>query len=56
MPAITVPTGFTENGLPAGITFIGRHFDEPRIMGYVYAYEQKTNHRKPPPGFARLSK
>jgi hypothetical protein len=56
MPAITVPTGFTENGLPAGITFIGRHFDEPRIMGYVYAYEQKTSHRKPPPGFARLSK
>jgi hypothetical protein len=25
-------------------------------MGYVYAYEQKTSHRKPPPGFARLSK
>jgi Asp-tRNA(Asn)/Glu-tRNA(Gln) amidotransferase A subunit family amidase len=56
MPAITVPTGFTENGLPSGITFIGRHFDEPIIMGYIYAYEQKTSHRKPPPGFARLSK
>ena len=56
MPAITVPSGFTKNGLPAGITFIGRHFDEPRIMGYVYAYEQQTSHRKSPPGFAQLSK
>ena len=56
MPAITVPSGFTDNGLPAGITFIGRHFDEPKIMGYVYGYEQATHHRKAPSRFGPLSK
>jgi Asp-tRNA(Asn)/Glu-tRNA(Gln) amidotransferase A subunit family amidase len=56
MPAITVPSGFTDNGLPAGITFIGRHFDEPKIMGYVYGYEQATHHRKAPLRFGPLSK
>lgn len=54
MPAITVPSGFTKNGLPTGITFIGRHFDEPKIFGYVYSYEQETHHRVAPQKFKRL--
>ena len=50
-PAITVPIGFTETGLPAGMTFIGRLFSEPDLIRFVYAYEQATKHRRPPPLF-----
>ncbi len=49
-PAIQVPMGFTRgNTLPAGITFFGRHWDEGKLLGLAYAYEQATHHRKPPP-------
>lgn len=54
MPAITVPTGFTENGLPAGITFVGKLFEEPTLIRFAYAYEQGTKHRRPPERFPRL--
>lgn len=47
-PAITVPTGFTKEGLPAGITFLGRAFSEPELIKFVYSYEQETKHRKAP--------
>jgi Asp-tRNA(Asn)/Glu-tRNA(Gln) amidotransferase A subunit family amidase len=46
--AITVPSGFTADGLPAGITFIGRPFAEPSLIRLAYAYEQATRHRQPP--------
>ncbi len=56
-PAITVPMGYTRGSddepehLPAGLTFIGRLFAEPDLIRYVYAYEQATRHRRPPPNF-----
>ena len=50
-PAITVPMGFTEKGLPAGLQFLGRPFSEASLFQYAYAYEQATRHRKPPPMF-----
>lgn len=49
-PAITVPMGFTRGGtLPAGLTIFGRPWDEGRLFGFAFAYEQATHHRKPPP-------
>jgi aspartyl-tRNA(Asn)/glutamyl-tRNA(Gln) amidotransferase subunit A len=39
LPAITVPCGFTQAGLPIGIQFIGRPFDEARLLQVAYAYE-----------------
>ncbi len=49
-PAITVPMGFTRGGtLPAGMTILGRPWEEGRLFGFAYAYEQATHHRKPPP-------
>jgi amidase len=48
-PAITVPAGFTPEGLPVGLEFLGRAFAEPVLFKLAYAYEQGTHHRKPPP-------
>ncbi len=47
-PAFTVPMGYTYGNLPAGLQFLGRMFDEPTLIRYVYAYEQGTRHRRPP--------
>jgi len=47
-PAMSVPAGFTSNGLPVGIEFMGRPFSEPTLFKVGYAYEQGTHHRKPP--------
>ena len=47
-PAFTVPMGFIEGGLPAGIQFLGKMYSEPTLIKLTYAYEQSTLHRKPP--------
>ncbi|MCM3786743.1 amidase family protein [Neobacillus mesonae] len=47
-PAITVPAGFTADGLPVGIEFLGRAFDEGNLIKLAYSYEQGTQHRKAP--------
>ena len=47
-PAMTVPAGFTSDGLPVGIEFLARPFAEPPLFKFAYAYEQGTRHRKPP--------
>jgi len=44
---ITVPTGY-DAGLPLGITFIGGRWEEPRLIGLAYDYEQATHVRVPP--------
>jgi Asp-tRNA(Asn)/Glu-tRNA(Gln) amidotransferase A subunit family amidase len=48
-PAVTVPMGYTRDGqLPAGVTFLGRAWDESRLIRLGFAYEQATKHRRPP--------
>jgi amidase len=47
-PALSVPAGFTAEGLPVGVELLGTPFSEPTLLGMGYAYEQATNHRKPP--------
>jgi Asp-tRNA(Asn)/Glu-tRNA(Gln) amidotransferase A subunit family amidase len=54
MPAITVPMGYTYDVLPAGLTFLGKMFDEGTLIKYAYAYEQATKHRHPPAKFPPL--
>jgi Asp-tRNA(Asn)/Glu-tRNA(Gln) amidotransferase A subunit family amidase len=48
-PAINVPMGYTRDGaLPAGMTVLGRAWDEAKLFRLVYAYEQATHHRRSP--------
>jgi len=46
--SMTVPSGFTSNNLPVGITFFGMPYSEPTLLKLAYAYEQATRHRVPP--------
>ena len=47
-PALSVPNGFLGEGLPQGLQILGRAWDEEKIIGYAFAYEQATHHRRPP--------
>ncbi|NMB46197.1 MAG: Asp-tRNA(Asn)/Glu-tRNA(Gln) amidotransferase subunit GatA [Firmicutes bacterium] len=40
IPALSVPCGYTEQGLPMGIQLMGKPFDEPTILKVGHAYEQ----------------
>ncbi len=41
-PAISVPCGFTETGLPVGVQIVGRHRGEFELLQMAYAFEQAT--------------
>lgn len=39
MPAVSVPAGFTDTGLPVGVQFVGRPHDEGTVLGYARHFE-----------------
>lgn len=47
-PDVSVPSGFTTDGLPIDISFFGRAYSEPKLLGFAYSYEQGTQFRRPP--------
>jgi len=46
--SMTLPSGFTSDNLPVGLTFFGQAYSEPTLLNLAYAYEQATHHRIPP--------
>jgi len=42
LPAISVPCGFTQSGLPIGLQIIGPHGGESEVLQLAHAYEQAT--------------
>ncbi|OGE26736.1 glutaminyl-tRNA synthase (glutamine-hydrolyzing) subunit A [Candidatus Daviesbacteria bacterium RIFCSPHIGHO2_02_FULL_39_12] len=49
LPGISIPCGFTKNGLPVGLQVIGPQFSESLILNVAYKYEQATNWHKEKP-------
>jgi aspartyl-tRNA(Asn)/glutamyl-tRNA(Gln) amidotransferase subunit A len=43
LPSISVPNGFTPEGLPTGIQFMGRPYEENGIIAIARAYQSKTD-------------
>jgi Asp-tRNA(Asn)/Glu-tRNA(Gln) amidotransferase A subunit family amidase len=48
-PVVVVPIGFVGEQLPIGMQILGRPWREGQLLGFAYAYEQATQHRRPPP-------
>jgi amidase len=48
VPAISIPAGFYDSGLPFGIEISGRKWRDGDLISWAYDYELKTHHRKPP--------
>ena len=50
LPAISVPAGFTDDGLPVGLQIVGRHQGEWSVLQLAHAFEQATGfYRRRPP-------
>jgi len=48
VPAIVVPAGYYESGLPFGLELSARQWKDGDLIGWAYAYEQATKLRRPP--------
>lgn len=48
LPAITVPMGYSVEGIPMSLEFLGNYFGEAEIISYAYDYERATMFRRPP--------
>jgi len=51
-PAISVPAGFTPEGLPVGIQIVGRYRDDLGVLQLAHAFEQATQIWKQRPALA----
>lgn len=47
-PAISMPAGFTDDGLPVGLELLGTPFSEGTLLRIAYAYERQVRPRQPP--------
>jgi amidase len=50
IPTVTVPMGImADTGMPVGLTFAGRGYDDNNLLRYAYAFEQSGRRRQAPP-------
>ena len=49
IPGISVPCGFTDDGLPIGMQILAKHFDEEKLLQVAYNLEQTINFRTTKP-------
>lgn len=48
LPAISLPAGFTDDGLPVGLELLAGPWEEAALLGMAFAFEQATRLRRPP--------
>jgi Asp-tRNA(Asn)/Glu-tRNA(Gln) amidotransferase A subunit family amidase len=48
LPALSVPAGFTSDGVPVGVELLGLPFHDARLLAWGYAFEQSYQPRRPP--------
>jgi aspartyl-tRNA(Asn)/glutamyl-tRNA(Gln) amidotransferase subunit A len=46
IPGISVPCGYTKNGLPIGVQFLASHFEEGKLLQVAHAYEKSSGVKK----------
>jgi aspartyl-tRNA(Asn)/glutamyl-tRNA(Gln) amidotransferase subunit A len=51
LPGMTIPGGFSEQGLPIGFQLVGSHFEEGRLIQLSSAFQKVTDHhlKRPSP-------
>ena len=54
LPALSMPAGFTPDGLPIGMELLGRALDDARLVAMAYDYEQSARPRVAPSTTPRL--
>lgn len=47
-PAMSIPMGFSDTGLPIGMEMLGKEFNEATLIKLAYSYQEGTNHRQAP--------
>jgi amidase len=48
VPGVTIPMGYSAEGVPMGLEFMGKFLQDGQILGYAYDYEQATRWRMAP--------
>ena len=43
LPALSIPCGFDERGLPVGLQLMGNYFSEAQLLGVAHRYQQATD-------------
>jgi aspartyl-tRNA(Asn)/glutamyl-tRNA(Gln) amidotransferase subunit A len=56
IPAVSVPCGFSQSGLPIGLQLIGKAFDEPVLLRVAHAYQSATGWHRRRPDLTALEK
>jgi amidase len=49
LPAVSVPCGFNEDGLPVGVQIVGRYQEDLAVLQLAYAFQQVTEFWKQKP-------
>lgn len=49
LPSISMPAGFTSDGLPTGLELMGKPFTDTKLVAYAFAFERASPRRRPPP-------
>jgi aspartyl-tRNA(Asn)/glutamyl-tRNA(Gln) amidotransferase subunit A len=54
VPGVSIPCGFTKNGLPIGLQLMGKRFDDAGLLRIAAAYEQQAKHHLAQPNLDAL--